>query len=163
MTPELLTRIKLVLAKEPHDPNHVMLWAAALLCFFGFLRAGKVTVPTDTTYDEGAHLNFLDVAVDSYENPQVMKVRIKASKTDPFRMGVDIFLGRTHKELCPVIAMLAYLLQRGSGPGPLFKFVDGKPLTRPRFVAKIREALTQAGVDCTLGTQLQNRGGNHSS
>ena len=39
--------------------------------------------------------------------------------------------------------------QRGSGPGPLFKFADGKPLTRARFVAKVREALTQAGVDCT--------------
>lgn len=93
MTPEPLTRIKWVWAKGPHDPNHLMLCAAALLCFFGFLRAGEVTVPSDTTYDEGAHFNFLDVAVDLYENPQVVKVRIKASKMDPFCMGIDIFWG----------------------------------------------------------------------
>ena len=149
MTPELLARIKQVWTKVPHNPDNRMLWAAALLGFFGFLRAGELTVPSDTTYDEGAHLSFSDVAVDSFENPQVMKVRIKASKTDPFRMGVDIYLGRTHKELCPITAILSYMSQRGSGPGPLVKFADGKPLTRARFVAKVREALTQAGVDCT--------------
>ena len=132
MTPKLLVRIRQVWVKKPLDPDHKMLWAAALLCFFGFLRSGEVTVPSDTAYDEGAHLNFADVAVDSYIDPQMTKVRIKASKTDPFRLGVDIYLGRTRKELCPI----------------LFKFADGKPLTRPHFVTKIREALIQAGVDC---------------
>ena len=34
---------------------------------------------------------------------------MKASKTDPFRMGVDIFIGRTDNELCPVSAVLAYM------------------------------------------------------
>ena len=61
---------------------------------------------------------------------------------------MDIFLGRTQKDLCPVAAILSYMLQRGPGPGPLFKFADGKPLTRPRFVSRIREALSQAGVNC---------------
>ena len=89
-----------------------------------------------------------DVAVDSHTDPQVVKVRIKASKTDPYRPGVDIFLGRTHKSLCPVTAILSYMRQRGSEPGPLFKFANGKPLTRPRFVSRIREALTQAGINC---------------
>ena len=86
--------------------------------------------------------------MDSYDNPKVVKVRIKASKTDPYRLGVDIFLGRTHKDLCPVAAILSYMLQRGPGPGPLLKFADGKPLTRPRFVSRIMEALSQAGVNC---------------
>ena len=62
VTPELLVRITQVWVNKPLDPN---LWAAALLCFFGFLRAGEVTVPSDTAYDESAHLNFADVAVDS--------------------------------------------------------------------------------------------------
>ena len=76
-----------------------------------------------------------------------LRIKIKASKTDPFRQGVDIFVGRTGNELCPVVATLAYMVQRRPGPGPLFKFQDGKPLTRQRFVARVREALTSAGVD----------------
>ena len=80
-----------------------------------------MTVPYDSSYDVGLHLNFTDVAVNSYDNPKVMKVRIKASKTVPYRLGVDIFLGRTHKDLCPVAAVLSYMLQRDPGSGPLFK------------------------------------------
>ena len=38
------------------------------------------------------------------------------------------------------------MLQKGLGPEPLFKFVDGKP---PWLVTKVREALTQVGVNCT--------------
>ena len=73
----------------------------------------------------------------------------RISRADPFRQGMDIFVGRTGNELCPVAATLAYMVQRGPGPGPLFKFQDGKPLTRQRFVARAREALSSAGVDCS--------------
>ena len=41
MTPELLSRIRGVWANAPHNPDHVMLWAASLLCFFGFLKRGR--------------------------------------------------------------------------------------------------------------------------
>ena len=71
------------------------------------------------------------------------------SRADPFRQSMDIFVGRTGNELCPVAATLAYMVQRGPGPGSLFKFQDGKPLTRQRFVARAREALSSAGVDCS--------------
>ena len=81
------------------------------------------------------------------EKPSSLRIRIKASKTDPFQQGVDIFVWRTGNELCPVAVTLAYMVQRGPGPGPLFKFQDGKPLTCQRFVARVREALTSAGVD----------------
>ena len=43
--------------------------------FFGFLRAGEITVPSDTAYDEGAHLDFADVAVDSYSDQKVIKIK----------------------------------------------------------------------------------------
>ena len=38
--------------------------------------------------------------------------------------------------VCPVAAMLDYLVERGGGPGPLLHFRDEKPLTRARFVEK---------------------------
>ncbi len=129
--------------------DSAMLWAAASLCFFGFFRSGELTTPSESGYDEGAHLSFHDVSVDNLAEPQVLQVRVKASKTDPFRTGVDVFVGRTNCNKCPVAAVLAYMVMRGSNPGPLFIFSNGKPLTRARFVSEVKDALTRAGVDST--------------
>lgn len=49
-----------------------MLWAAASVCFFGFMRSGEITIPSEGDYEEGAHLSFHDVTVDSFTNPQVL-------------------------------------------------------------------------------------------
>ena len=145
---DLLHKLKRVWETKASE-DAIMLWAAASLCFFGFLRSGEITVPSDSAYDEGAHLSFEDISVDCIENPQVLKVRIKASKTDPFRMGVDVYVGRTNCSLCPVAAVLAYMAMKGPKPGPLFTFSDKKPLTRARFVLKVKEELSEAGVVST--------------
>ena len=42
-------------------------------------------------------------------------------------------------------AILSFLVLRGTGPGPLFKFENGKFLTRAKFVDKLRAALSMAG------------------
>ena len=73
-------------------------------------------MPSDNCYDPGAHLSLTDVAVDNLSDPSSLQVRIKASKTDPFRKGVDIFLGRTGDDICPISAMLAYVAVRGDEP-----------------------------------------------
>ena len=80
-------------------------------------------------------------------NRQVLRVMIKQSKTDPFRKGVDLFIGKTGSSLCPVAAMLSYLCVRGMADGPLFKFTDGRVLTRQRFVSAVRAGLDKAGID----------------
>ena len=74
----------------------------------------------------------------------MIRVRIKASKTDPFRVGMDVFMGRTGDELYPVTAIVTYKIARGGCQGPLFVFRDGKSLTRPRFVGEVKEALGKA-------------------
>ena len=79
-------------------------------------------------------------------SPQYLEVRLKASKTDPFRKGVSVYLGRTDADLCPVAAVLHYMVRRGSSRGPFFKFSDGRPLTRVRFVAGVRSAFQVAGI-----------------
>ena len=137
--------MKGVWERDPSNFDHIMILAACTLCFFGFLRSGEITVPSDNGYDPGAHVRFTDVAIDDRSIPNLMRIRIKASKTDPFRKGVDIFLGRTGDDICPISAMLAYLAIRGEGPGPLFRFASGKPLTRDRLVTEIRSALSAAG------------------
>ena len=148
ITPSILRQIRRVWEQESStDYNCIMLWAACTLCFFGFFRAGEITVPTDMSFDAGAHLTFADIAIDSKENPSVMEIRLKASKTDPYRKGISIYVGRTGNALCPISAMLAYLAVRGDKEGPLFQFYDGRSLTRERFVQAIRKALTKAGFD----------------
>ena len=46
------------------------------------------------------------------------KVTIKVSKIDPFCQGVDIFIGRTTSELCPVAAVLSYLTRVAQNTTP---------------------------------------------
>jgi hypothetical protein len=129
----------------PYDTR--MLWAVACTCFFGFLRSGEATVPTLTGYDPGVHLSITDVAIDSREAPSMVSLRIKASKTDPFRAGVTIHLGRTDRDLCPVAALLSYIEVRGLQPGPLFIWRNGRPLTRQVLVIGIRDALSSVGIN----------------
>ena len=147
ITADLMRQMKSILVKNPKDEDNIMIWAAMCLCFFGFLRAGEMTLESETSFDPGAHLCFADVAIDDPANPAILKVRIKASKTDPFRKGVDIYLGRTNKDLCPLEAILPYLAMRGDQQGFLFQFKDGRLLTKDRFVSKVRELLHQSGVD----------------
>ena len=146
ISPDILRKIKVVWESEP-QPGTVMLWAACCLGFFGFLRSGEMTVPADSSYDPAAHLSFADVAVDNLANPEVIRVFIKQSKTDPFRKGIHLFMGRTRSDICPVKALLNYLVLRGKKEGPLFLFPNGSYLTRQRLVVAVREALRKAGLD----------------
>ena len=147
ITPGIMKKLRLVWEEKANCWNNIMLWVAMCTCFFGFLRAGEMTVVSEALYDAGAHLNFADVAIDDPSNPSILRLRLKASKMDPFRRGIDIFMGRTHNELCPIEAMLAYLAKRGGRQGFLFLFEDGRLLTRDRFVRAVRDALEKAGID----------------
>ena len=50
-----------------------------------------------------------DIAVDSHENPNVIRIYLRKSETDQLQKGVDTFIGRTGNDLCPVAAILAYI------------------------------------------------------
>ena len=146
ITPEILEHLRRVWQTLPIQRDAAMLWAAATMCFFGFLRMGEVVTPSDSDFDASSHLMYTDVRLDNREAPQYLQVRIKASKTHPFRKGVWVELGAT----CPVAAILNYMVQRGSTGGPFFTFAEGRALTRDRFVTAVRTALTVAGFDCSL-------------
>ena len=147
ITIEILQKLRVFFEARSHEADAFMLWAAVTTCFFGFMRSGEMTLPSETSFDPSSHLTFGDVTVDDISTPQIVKLRLKASKTDPFRKGVEIVLGRTNNSLCPVAALLSYLAKRGNKPGFLFLFVDDRPLTKSRFILKIREALSHLGID----------------
>ena len=83
------------------------------------------------------------------ENPSILYVSLRPSKTDIFGASVTIYLGRTGDILCSVSALLAYLVRRPSTPGPLFLLQSGKTLSRQLLVSKVRQTLESAGLDVT--------------
>ena len=110
-----------------------MLWAACCLAFFGFLCVSEFTIPSHNDYDPSLHLSLQDISMDNRDNPNVLRIRIKQSKTDPFRQGVQIYLGATNTNVCPILGILPYLARRGTQPGPLFLTENSQGLTRQIF------------------------------
>ena len=145
ITPGILRGLKRVWHQEPNQHDAKMLWAAACLCFAGFLRSGEATCPTEHSFNPATHLCFTDVAVNSRAAPTALRVAIKASKTDPFRQAVTLHIGVAGGALCPVAAVLRYMVARGNAAGPLFCWEDGRYPTRNSFVKSVRAALTTAG------------------
>lgn len=147
VTADILRQIGAVWEQSGPSIDHRMLWAAVTLAFFGFMRAGELTTPSENAFDPLVHPTLEDVSVDEVLNPRSVKLRLKASKTDPFRRGVDIVVGTTGNKLCPVSAMLSYLAVRSKKSGPLFQFANGGHLTKARFVGEVRKALTLTGLN----------------
>ena len=87
VTPSILRIIKAQWTPQSDDVDYLMLWAA---CCVGFLRAGEFTVRSREDFDLASSLTLEDIAVNRHDNPSVVQIRLKQSKTDPFRHGVDI-------------------------------------------------------------------------
>ena len=62
------------------------------------------------------------------------------------RKGVDIYIGKTRDDICPVAAVLSFLAIRGQKPGPLFICCDSTQCTKGHFILKLRSALQAAGL-----------------
>ena len=65
------------------------------------------------------------------------------------RKGVTIVLRRTNKSpLCPVSALLSYLVVRKLTPGPIFTWDNGQLLARAHFV-EVKKALQLVRADAS--------------
>ena len=147
ISPSILKGLLSIWSRRSLRHNSIMLWAACTLAFFGFFRSGEITVRSDREFDPTVYLTTEDVRVDSHNSPTMLCVRLKRSKTDPFRIGVKVWIGKTDNRLCPVAAVLSYLAIRSKGEGPLFIFQDGRALTRNRSVKELRQGLQEMGID----------------
>ena len=143
-----MERIKAVLSKTPK--NYIMLWAVCCTAFFGLLRVSEFTVPSPRQYDPDIHLSLADITLDNRQAPEIVRLHIKQSKMDPFRNGADIYLGRTHHNVCPVEAILPYLAIRGKQPGPLFVLADNTMLTRAIFASTLKSILSELDLNAHL-------------
>ena len=143
VTTAVLARILTVIDGTSYDD--ALFWAACCTGFFGFLRSGEFTTTT-SSFNPQLHLAVSDVKTDRHENPSVLFLRIKCSKTDPFRKGHVIRLGVSGTPICAVKALLQYLKLRGGEAGPLFRHRNGLPLTRSTLTSWLRDAIARAGL-----------------
>ena len=135
ITPSILHKLRRVWLAGNPTFNNIMLWAASTTTFFGFCRSGEITVQCESKFDPQTHLCFSDVAVDNAMNPSTISITLKYSKTDQFRKGVKLVMGKTNDDLCPVTALLSYLSHCGNAPGPLFHWDNHTPLSRPKLLS----------------------------
>ena len=145
ITPSMLKEIQLHLfnsTRDYHDKQ--MLWAAMLCAFFGFLRVSEYTSPKARTFDS-VTLCVSDLVFNEGETQCCLK--LKGSKTDPFRMGVNVRLSSNGSLLCPVQALRRYLCFHPTGSGPLFVFQNGVYLTRQSLSRVLKTVLkTSDGI-----------------
>ena len=146
ITPTILQRIRDYWLPKSEEPDIKMLWAAVVICFFGFFRSGEITVPSVSSFDPSSHLAWGDMSLDNVLEPTTLKIHLKRSKTDQLKKGVDVYIGRTGCSLCPVGAGVDYMSIRGSDPGPFFKFINGQPLTKAKFTQLVRDVLQATGL-----------------
>ena len=91
--------------------------------FFGFLRVSEYTAVRTQSFDPESTLCFNNITVN-----HLIHVKIKSSKTDPFRCGVDIRLAPNGSSLCPVEAHKQFMAIHPTKSGPLFTFQSGRYL-----------------------------------
>ena len=64
-----------------------MLWAAATVCFFGFMRAGELLLNRKSDFDPSQHLALEDVATDDRQHPDDGADHTKMLENRPFLKG----------------------------------------------------------------------------
>ena len=113
--------------------------------FFGLLCCGEfVTKPFNLWSNSTSLLQY--VAVDDRNFPSFIQLTVQQSKTDHFRHGSFIYLGKTNCKVCPVEAVLQYLSVIGAAPGPLFLSNNSKPLTQVTFSSAVSGLLEELGL-----------------
>ena len=130
---------------ETEHYNAAMLWAACGMGFFGFKWAGEFTYQSWQIFSP-TMLTPRDIYIDSHDNPTIVTIHLSHSKTDPFKAGVSIHLGWSGCAVCPVAAILGYIMQHGLH-GPLFLFGDRSPFQG--LMGRVKQALTQHSINST--------------
>ena len=146
VSPDMLRTIKFNLFNSSQRyEDKLMIWAAMVTAFFGFLRVSEYTSKTTKCYTSDQTLGFDDVV----EGINSVSINVKASKTDIFRAGVTIRLMANYSSICPVMAIRDFRTVHPSGNGPLFTFKDGRLLTRRAISGFLRK---YSGVEANLSS-----------
>lgn len=130
--------------------NDIMLWSAMTLAHFGCMRTAEFVAINDHAFDGDSQLRERDVSFCRSETGEVgMCIYLKRCKTDPTGKGMSIYIGCTGARICAVCAMQRYLTlsTAHSREHPLFRWDDGRYLTRAAFVKRTKEFIKSIGLD----------------
>lgn len=143
----ILTRVVSLL-----DLSHVPSLVFATACtvgFFGFLRSGEFTY-TKSRFDPAFDLTRGSVAFfPSATDPLYVSLTLPSSKTDPFRHGMTIHVGRAAGSgPCAVTLLQRLFIAHPLPPAsPLFQGAQAAAFTKPYLVSSIRSLLPRLGED----------------
>ncbi|XP_052098932.1 uncharacterized protein LOC127733656 [Mytilus californianus] len=126
----------------------LMLRTACIVAFYGFLRCGEFTVSKASQFDPDINLCIEDVVF----HTDLVVLKLKQSKTDPFRKGINIQLHKLGQLICPYTILLEYIqIRKEFSPinqtDPLFITIDKKPLERQYFLTCIKKVLDICGFN----------------
>ena len=120
--------------------------AAIAVAYFGFLRCGEFTT-INNIFDPQTNICLGDVTMHINEACLVLK----ASKTDPFRLGVSVSYFKVNCSFCPIEALRNFLGLRirfaNSPYTPLFLFENYSHLTRLTFLDLLHRTCKIAGLN----------------
>ena len=139
-----ILRSHLLRSNLPHH-DQLLLCSAVTLAFAGLLRSAEFVSSSATAYHPGCTLLLSDISFTP--DRSVLRLHIKSSKTDPFKVGCVVRIGAIGEPLCPVQSLLAFLQIRGCLPGPLFVFRDGRYLTRRYLAVLVQSALPRSHLN----------------
>jgi len=126
----------------------VMMETVCIVAFFAFLRCGEFTCKTE--FESASNLCIGDV---NFHDDHVI-LKLKQSKSDPFRKGVSIKLFCTGHHICPCCNLKKYIDIRKkqfniiSLHDPLYVNFHGQALTRNMFLAFLKQLLQVSGLPC---------------
>ena len=116
--------------------QRLMFRTATALAFFGLLRVSEYTSSGRTRFNATTTLLCTDVSFNS--DHSIMIIVLRASKTDPFRIGCSVRIGASGGSTCSVSLMRQYLQLRGVSHGPLFQLGPNSFLIREDIVSLLR-------------------------
>jgi hypothetical protein len=79
-----------------------------IVAFFAFLRCGEFSVVHSYIFETAVNLCVEDISLFT----DYVILRLKESKTDPFRKGIDIKLFKIDEPICPFSALRKYFSVR---------------------------------------------------
>lgn len=158
LTREHLLKVLDQLTSSTDDLN---LHAAFCLAFNGLLRTGEFTYEANEAGDpEFARWKVTRRSILLHE--EFMTLRLPASKTDPFRKGINIHITATGDAACPVKSMRRLLSLGELDAAPLFQ-ARGQAFSRKYVTEALRRSLARCGIQgYYTGYSFRRGGANHA-